>query len=240
MNYKGVIIRITPYKEKSAMISLLTKEGLLSFLARDIYKVNSKSVLLTCPLMYGEFTFLDNTKSNLLTYKEMSIIVDTRKYMNDFSKLASLNFLNEITISLFNEEEMKDIYPYLIEAITLLDKEEPINVLLSYLAISLRETGYGLNVDSCILSGTTKNIIGVNYDDGGLISKEFFRENIDKLYSSNKIKILHYIFKLNIDNMKNIKFDSKDAKEILEDLLVYTYNQTGLRLKSSSLINKIV
>ncbi|MCQ2787297.1 MAG: DNA repair protein RecO [Bacilli bacterium] len=238
MNIKGVIVRVTPYKESGAMINVLSKDKLIGFHARNIYKVDNKNVLLTTPLMYGEFTFSDNKKSTL-TFKEMSPILDTRAYMNDYAKLAAIDFLNEVTIRLFSEEEMPNIYPYLIKTLELIQERNQVEgLMLAYLATSLRLNGFGLQVDSCVLTNSKTNIVGVSYLDGGLISKEAYRSSRHKLYSPEKINMLRIIFKVKPDDLEKIDFAKRDAYEILDDLLIYTYDQTGVRLKSENLIKK--
>lgn len=238
MNIKGVVMRVTPYKESGAMINVLTKDKLLSFHARNIYKVDNKNILLTTPLMYGEFTFSDN-KKDLLTFKEMSPILDTRTYMNNYTKLAAIDFINEVTIRLFPEEEMPKIYPYLIKTLELIKDEKRVaSLLLTYLATSLKLTGLGLNVDSCVITNSKTNIVGVSYLDGGLVSKTAYRSSRHKLYSPEKIKILRMIFKAKPENLEKISFTKKDFFDVLDDMLIYTYDQTGIRFKSENLIKK--
>lgn len=238
MNVKGVIMRVTPYKESGAMINVLTTDQLISFHARNIYKVDNKNVLLTTPLMYGDFTFSDDKKS-ILTFKEMSPILDTRNYMNNYAKLAAIDFLNEVTIRLFSEEEMPKIYPYLIKTLELIQEDKRVSgLLLTYLATCLRLTGFGLQVDSCVLTNSKTNIVGVSYLDGGLISKEAYRSSRHKIYSPDKINMLRIIFKVKPDDLNKISFTKRDIYEVFDDLLIYTYDQTGIRLKSENLIKK--
>lgn len=237
MNIKGVIMRVTPYKESGAMINVLTKDELISFHARNIYKMDNKNLLLTTPLMYAEFTFSDNKK--LLTFKEMSPILDTRNYMNDYAKLAAIDFINEVTLRLFSEDEMPKIYPYLVKTLELLKEEKRIAVLmLTYLAVSLKLNGFGLNVDACVVSGSKNNIIGISYNDGGLVSKEAYRPTRHKLYSPEKILILRSIFKAKPEDLDKLSFTKRDIYDVLSDMLVYAYDQTGVRLKSEKLIKK--
>ena len=238
MNIKGVIIRVTPYKESGAMINVLTSDKLISFHAPNIYKVDNKNILLTTPLMYGEFTFSDNKKS-ILTFKEMIPILDTRNYINNYAKLAAIDFINEVTIRLFNEDDMPKIYPYLIRTLELINEDKRVAALtLTYLATCLRLTGFGLNVDSCVLTGKKTNIVGVSYLDGGLVSKEVYRSSRHKLYTPSKIQALRIIFKAKADDLDKISFTKRDIYEILDDLFIYTYDQTGIRFKSENLIKK--
>ncbi|MCQ2792356.1 MAG: DNA repair protein RecO [Bacilli bacterium] len=239
MNVKGVIVRVTPYKESGAMINLLTKEKLISFYARSIYKVDSKNVLLTSPLMYGDFTFKDDRKTNL-TFKEMTPIFDVRHYMDNYAKLAAIDFINEVTVRLFNDDDMPKIYSYLIKTLELFKHENLIPcLLLAYLAVSLKLNGFGLNVDSCVITHSKTNIVGVSYLDGGLVSKSVYRSACHKLYSGEKINLLRAIFKVDANNLDKLAYSRSAINDVMNDLLIYTYDQTGLRFKSEKLINKV-
>lgn len=238
MNIKGVIMRVTPYKESGAMINVLTSDKLISFHAPNIYKMDNKNILLTTPLMYGDFTFSDNKKT-LLTFKEMSPILDTRNYMNSYTKLAAIDFINEVTIRLFPEDEMHKVYPYLIKTLELIKEEKRVAILmLTYLAVSLKLNGFGLNVDSCVLTNSKNNIVGVSYVDGGLVSKQAYRSSRHKLYTPEKIMILRSIFKASPNDLDKFNFIKKDIYEVLNDLFIYTYDQTGVCFKSENLIKK--
>ena len=238
MNIKGVIIRVTPYKDSGAMVNVLSSDKVYGFYARNIYKVENKNILITTPLMYAEFTFSDN-KKDLLTFKEMTPILDTRAYMNDFAKLAAIDFLNEVTARLFTDEDMPKIYPYLIKTLELIKEHKNIlSLLLVYLAVSLKLNGFGLNVDSCVITNSKSNIVGVSFADGGLVSKEAYRSSRHKLYTPEKIKIIRSIFKVEAKDLDKISFTKRYVREVFEDLFIYTYDQTGIRFKSESLIKK--
>ena len=169
----------------------------------------------------------------------MTPILDTRNYMNSYTKLAAIDFINEVTIRLFSENDMPKIYPYLVKTLELIEDERKItSLLLTYLATSLRLCGFGLNVDSCVITKSKTNIVGVSYLDGGLVSKQAYRSSRHKLYTAEKINILRVIFKVKPEDLEKISFTKRDAFEVLDDMFIYAYDQTGLRFKSENLIKK--
>ena len=55
--YHGIIIKVVPYKESDAIISLLTKEeGVISFKARGVFKINSKTASSLQLFTIGDYT----------------------------------------------------------------------------------------------------------------------------------------------------------------------------------------
>lgn len=239
MKTHGYIVRISPYRDAGAMINVLSSRRLFSFYAANAFKLDKKNSLLSTPLMGGEFTFSDNDKQ-ILTFKEFSPTFDTRKYIHDFDQLALINFLNEVTLQLFTEEDMPLIYPYLDATLALIDHKEKLLMLaLAYLAAGLRLSGNGLEVDRCVLTGSTMNIIGVSFEDGGFVSREAFMNERHRRYSPNKCRILRQIFKAKPENLKDLDFNIDEGFEVLDDLFGYTYDQTGARFKSSDLVIKM-
>ena len=235
MNIKGIIVRVTPFKEKSAMVNLLTEDKLISFLARDIFKINNQNYLAATPLLCGEFNFVDNNDKTLI-FKEVKPIIDIRMYITDLNKLAAINIINELTLRLFNDEDMPSVYPYLLKALKSLNEINHISVILSYLAVSLKLNGYGLIVDRCIYDESNKKLVGVSYIDGGLVCDECFNKDQHLEYHLNLIKILQHLFLINNPNTLFIEYPIEDAKKIFMDLIVYAEDQTGTKFKSKGLI----
>lgn len=237
MTVEGIIISLTPYKESGAIINAITPNNVLSFYAPNIYKIDKDNLLLTTPLMRANFTFKESNKK-FLSYKEMAPILDTRIYMNDLKKLTAINFINEVTLRMLSEEDQPKIYEYLSNTLDALKMVEPFSLMLLFLAAALRISGNGLNVDSCVITGSNLDIVGVSYRDGGFISRSAYKANKHKKYSPNKIHLLREIFKIKPTYINKIHYDFNDVKEVFNDLLIYTYDQTGLRFKSERMITK--
>jgi len=239
MKLIGVIIRISQYKDNDAMINVLSKDKVISFYARGVFKTNSKTAILNSLLSYGEFTFLDY--KDLFSFKEFSPIIDMRNYLNEFGNLVAINFINEVTLKLYNDEDMINIYPYLIDIIKRLsDKKISVLLLLKYLCISLRLTGFGLEVDKCVITGEKKDIVGISFVDGGFVARNAYKPNIHKIYSPNECILVRKLFKKEISDISKEEYKNEEVKKIFIDMLIYTYNQTGIRFISEPLVLKLL
>ena len=54
--YQGIILKVVPYKESDAIVTLLTKEeGFISFKARGVFKINSKNASSLQLYTIGEY-----------------------------------------------------------------------------------------------------------------------------------------------------------------------------------------
>lgn len=239
MTVEGIIISLTPYKESGAIVNIITKENKISFNAPNIYKIDKDNLLLTTPLMKAKFTFKESNKK-FLTYKEMLPILDTRIYMNDIQKLTALNFINEVLLKILSEEEYPKIYELLSKTLDALNNVNAFSLCLIFLANALKYSGNALNVDSCVITGSQFDIVAISYVDGGLISRNAYKANIHKRYTPNMIHLLREIFKMKPSYLHNVNYERGIVKEIFNDLLIYTYDQTGVKLKSAKMIEKIL
>ena len=68
----GIVIKQNPYKEKDAMVSILTKDGIVSFLARSVQSISSKNKSSCLPFSYSTFTL--NTKLDKLSLVQGKVI----------------------------------------------------------------------------------------------------------------------------------------------------------------------
>lgn len=240
MTINGIIIRTSCRKEYDGIVSILTNKGLLHFFARDVFKINSSNVMLNLPLLYANFVFLNSEKNNLI-FKEIDPITNCF-YYSQFNKLIAMNFINEI-INYFFKNDIVLIYDYLLEIINLINKQKIhnqkiLNLVTAFLAVSLRLSGFSLNVDNyCMISETKcSDIVGISFFDGGFISKKKFSSSQHKFYSPIKCKILKFLFKIKIDDLKKINFPKQEIIEILDDLISYSYYQTDTHFKNEKFI----
>ena len=102
--YNGIILKSVPYKESDAIITLLTKdEGLISFKARGVHKINSKNASITQLYTIGEYKWDGKTD-----YSNKTLISGTSNYFplkiyDDLKYSCLLSFISE-TILIYKDE----------------------------------------------------------------------------------------------------------------------------------------
>lgn len=241
MVINGIIIRVLCRKERDAIISILTKKGIIHFFACDVFKIDSSNIILNSRLLYAKFVFLNSEKN--LIFKEFYPITNCF-YYSQFIKLVAINFISDI-INYFFKNDMILIYDYLLETISLINDQKIndqkiLNLITAFLAIALRLSGFSLNVENyCVISKNEikcYDIAGISFFDGGFISKKQFDYNKHKFYSPIKCKILKFLFKMKIDDLKVINFSKNEIIEILNDLISYSYFQTDTHFRNEKFI----
>lgn len=208
MQFEGIVIRRTSYKQDAAMITVLTEDKLRSFLAKGVLKITSKnapSVNLFTKSLFQTFNGKEGEWLRLGEIKASYPNIST-----SFEKLAVLDFISEITNSLVDSSDCKEVYFFLEKTLeSINDNFSPLTAALIYFAKVLKNTGYEINSEL------------LNLND------------------SRKTKIISYIFNVNIEKFNSVSFDKEEAKEIIFIITNYLNFQSQIEIKSLSLLSEI-
>ena len=238
MEFEGIVIRRTSYKEGSAMISVLTKGRIRSFLAKGVLKITSKNAPSVNLFTKSSFQIFHGEEGDFLRIGE--VITSYPNITKDFVKLAILDFISEMTNSLIGTNDAKDVYLYLEKTLESLDGDfSPLTALLIYFAKVMNAAGYGLDVDSCAICGKKTQISALSYKDGGFICQNCFDSAIHVKTDSRKLKILRYIFKVDIDNFTKVAFGNDECKEIIFEFCEFLNYVSQIEFKSLTLLKQI-
>jgi DNA repair protein RecO (recombination protein O) len=147
---------------------------------------------------------------------------------NNQKKLLSLLSICELLKSCLTEKEpQKDLYLYLEDFIYLLkfSEKEWLKVVILLEIDILAKLGFGFDVKSCAVSGTTENLEYLSPKTGRVVSKTVGKEYKDKLFKLPKIfidhehdptieeivealKITKYFFEKNLLKLRGMKLPS--------------------------------
>ena len=238
MEFEGIVIRRTSYKEGSAMISVLTKDRIRSFLAKGVLKITSKNAPSVNLFTKSRFQTFNGEEGDWLRVGE--VLCSYPNINKDFEKLAILDFISEITNSLIGTNDAKDTYQFLEKTLEALNGDfSPLTALLIYFAKVLKASGYGLDVDSCAICGKKTQITALSYKDGGFICQNCFDASNHAKTDPRKLKIMRYIFKVDADNFTKIAFGNDECKAIIFELCEFLNFASQIEFKSLTLLSQI-
>ena len=238
MEIEGLIIRQTPFQDNDMMITLLAKEKIYSFLARGVMKIDSKNASSVNLFTHGKYSLMSG--KNGKTLKNAEIINSFPNIRKDFSKLAGVDFISEITGKLISEDKTTEFHECLLKVLSLLnDGFDELTLYLIYFASALRISGYGLDVDECVNCGQTSHINSVSYADGGFICSDCYNPLNHTKCTARKLKIIRYIFKVNPEQIGAVEFEKEEVKELLKELIDFASDKADLYLKSIKLLKNV-
>lgn len=237
MEIEGIIVQNSPYQEADLIVSVLTERGLVTFKARGVRKLESHNRSVLFELALGRFELLEGKGGLLL---KRGTLLFQPKTDEDLDALALLGLIKELNARLLSEEDAAEMYPYLKKTILGFQGDcEPYSLTLSYFAKVLKKAGYGLNVDACVLCGSKTGIIGLSYTDGGFVCTRCRSHSDTRLLDALELKIVRYIFKVDLDRFQSITFEKEKARHLLFVLQEFLLEASGLSLKSLTLLGKI-
>lgn len=238
MEFIGIVLRLTPFRDHDAMVTVLTNERIHSFLARGVLKYESK--LGSAVNIYSKSRFLISRGKDGYSLRNAELLNSYENIKTDITKLAVVDFIGEITNKMIQSDDAKNIYPFFERSLELLNSGfSPLTVAIIYFAKVLDVTGYSLNVDSCQICGQKDRIVAISHSDGGFICDRCFSPLKHVKSTVLELKMFRYIFKVDINNMNKVEFEKKDCLAILKNLNKFLDYVSQTKLKSIDLLCKI-
>lgn len=234
---EGYVIRAVNFRDNDQMVSLLTSDGLVSFLARGVNKPTSKNGA-ACRLLSHSKVSLAIGKGGALSLSE-SICLDPAPEKEDLVTMASLTFIAELSAQMLSGDGSGADYPWLQAAVEAIRGGfDPLSSCLLLFAHYLVVEGFGLNVDGCVYCGKKTDIVGISYEDGGFVCRHCLSDSASEA-SPRKLKIIRYIFRSGLADFSRVSFEKDECKSLLGELGLYLNDVTGVTLKSLSIIQKL-
>ena len=120
MEIDGLVLRVNPYRDYDAMVTVINERSSFSFLARGVRKIQSKNSFSVLPFAYSHFDLM-KTKDGL-SLKTGSVIDSHSKTRESYHGLLMLDFIGEITSKFLTEKELYKAYPSINKVIDLLER----------------------------------------------------------------------------------------------------------------------
>lgn len=236
---EGIILKETPYKEKSKIIQLFTKEyGLISIMCKGVKSPKSHLRALTIRYTYGIFQ-ISYKKNKISTLINADLIDSLEKIKSDIIGISYLGYLSDLTMQVLKQSNSQEIYNIFINVVLKINEGYDPLILTNILELKfLSYLGVGISLDECVLCGSKKNIITIDADVGGLVCKNCYTNEM--LVDLKTIKLLRMYYYIEIKSISSIKISEKVKKEINHFIERYYDRYTGLYLKSKEFLNKMI
>ena len=154
--FEGIVIKFSKYLDNDAMITVLTKTGIKSFLARGALKMKSKNARSLNLYTISKFELLEEKYGNILK-TGVSIYAPFNLY-SSFESLACLSLIGEATFNSINEYDEYDLFNPFSIAIKNMDKnEDPLILTIEYLLLLMSFSGEGIDFNKFTIDEFNKN-----------------------------------------------------------------------------------
>ena len=235
---EGIILSITLYGETSKIINVFTKEyGIIGIMCKGAMNIKSKLRSVTGKLTYGKFNIYYK-KDKLSTLVSVDIINPLKNIKNDITLISYASYISELVSQVVKQANDKSIYDDYINA--LLKMEEGLNPIVMTNILELKMLDYlgvGINLTSCIMCGSKKEIVTLSSEKGGLICKNCY--NNERLVPIDIVKFLNMYYIVDIKSISKLAIKENIINEINRFLTIYYEDYTGLYLKSKDFLKTI-
>lgn len=235
---KIIILSITKYKEKDAIVNAVSENGYVSLTAKGILDPKCKNHELNNILSIVDVDFIDGDYKYPII-KRSKVLVSPVDLNSDYYLMSTLMLLSESTLHLLDESEYHKMFNSLNEAILALKNgENYLKVALVYLARIITISGYQLEFNHCIYCGGKENIVAFSFSEGGFICKNCANEETKNDLTPKQLKLLRATFLVKDYNIPDNIFDKDDGMYLLNKYSEFIEDGLGYKLNAIKLINK--
>lgn len=229
---KLIITSIVAYKEKDALVSGISEDGLYTFRVPGLYSPKSKFASINNPLTVIEPVLSESKTTKHYTLSEASLLFSPMSGQLDFNYVSCISILLQATNKLIEDEERYLLYHDLFNALLALkNKINPYLIALKYLIALMNLTGYELNVNSCIRCGGKKDIVAFSFLEGGFICKNCFTNEDKNDLEVSEMKLLRNVYIHDGYDFNNDKYDQKVIISLLKKINIFIYDALGYQIK---------
>ena len=233
---KIIVLSISQYKEKDAIITAISQSETITFLARGIKDPKSKNAAINNPLMVADIELMDGDfKFPILkSFKEIFIPM---KLKMDSAYLGTLLLMNEIMLHFFPDEERASMFNALLEGVIGLKRTDNwLMSLLLFMAQAIKNGGFELEVNRCVICGKKNRIVAFSFIEGGFICEECANEETERDLSKDQMILLRSIFNSIDYRLLESSYIKEDAMVLLHKFIDFSQEAFGYRLKNTRLI----
>lgn len=233
---KIIVLSLTPYKEKDAIINAISENETITFLAKGLKNPRSKNAALNNILTVADIELMDgNFKYPIL--KSSKPLSTSLKVEMNAEYLTSLLIIDEMMLNLFPEQDQYVMFKHLENALDNLRKNNDwLMTLLLFMSHAIRLGGFQLEVNKCVMCGTTKNIVAFSFNDGGFICQNCYQPEMGRDLSKNQMLLLRKVVNCPDYRLQSADYAHEDLMVLLLKFTQYIEEAFGYHFKNMRLL----
>lgn len=238
INIEGVILKRTPYKENDMILHVYTKDyGKIGIHARGIRKLTSKNARACQDMMVSEMTI--RLKKGLSSLIKASPLHYLRHIKENIDSEIIGNYILEYYYRYIEENHPSlEEYEMLIDSLNALDQGyHPLLVYLLFNVFVLNHNGVSIDVEGCVLCGSSQ-VVSISLEDGGFLCAEHLGHH--HTYSVDVLKTFRHLHKIPMKYIDSLHIEESVMKELIPIMDYYIEEYTGISLKTKAFIQQIV
>ena len=234
-----IILSTSKYKEKDCILNAISQDGPVSFKAKGAQDSKSPFVWLNNILTVADVEFAES-KYKYPILKSATLISSSITGDDNLDYLFALSALAEITKDTLNDDERSLAFNDLLDSISALKRgKDTLMVVLIFLARCIKYAGVELEVDKCVFSGSTSDIVAFSFADGGFVSRNYVTEDTLLDLTGQQMKLIRYCFRAKDYSCQMTEQYSKEDKQVILNKFVEFIDEfLGVKITATHYLTK--
>ena len=234
---EGLIIKSMKFKENSEILTILTKDNVLSVIAKGSLKIKSNLRMISQRLTYAKFNIYYKEDS-LCTLIDGDIINNFKNIITDIKKITYASFIMDLIYQIKKDSKEELLFDLLIKSLTKINEDFDPLVIANIVELKcLKFLGVEPNLEyKCGICGKNE-VSTISVDNACYVCKSCLANEYK--YSEKSLKVLKLYSLVDFENLKTINVSNKVKEEIDNFLDMYYDEYTGVYLKTKDFIKKI-
>ncbi len=240
ISVKGICLSETNYSESSKILNVYTEEyGLIGVLSKSCRQIKSKLRAVSRKLIYGTY-HLYYKEHGLSTLIGLDVENGYLKTTMDLERVSYASYLVDLTYQVVKQGPDTCVLDLLVAVLAKIEEGMDASTLTNIYEVKmLAHLGVLPSLDGCAVCGNQKNIVTISSDKGGLLCGSCFQSGVDRIVSSNTIKLLRMYYYVDISKITKIDVSQESVKEIDTFLEEYYEKYTGVITKSKRMLRDV-
>lgn len=233
----GIVISEQDYKESSKLVKIITKDGIVSMIAKGSRKLKSDLRISTTKLTYGTFTMYYKEDS-LSTLTSVDIIDNFKNIKKDIIKISYASYLLDLAVQVIKQNKVEDVFNILVDSLKKIDEGFDSMVITNILELKyLDYLGVMPIIDECSICGSKTSIATISGRDGGYVCNNCLTNEL--IVDEKTIKLIRMFCYVDISKISKLEISDKVKLEINNFLNEYYDKYTGLYLKTKDFLKNL-
>ncbi len=233
----GIVISEQDYKESSKLVKIITKDGIISMIAKGSRKLKSDLRISTTKLTYGTFTMYYKEDS-LSTLTSVDIIDNFKNIKKDIIKISYASYLLDLAVQVIKQNKCEDVFNILVDSLKKIDEGFDSMVITNILELKyLDYLGVMPIIDECSICGSKTSIATISGRDGGYVCNNCLTNEL--IVDEKTIKLIRMFCYVDISKISKLEISDKVKLEINNFLDEYYDKYTGLYLKTKDFLKNL-
>lgn len=241
----GIILRQEDYKERAALVTVLTREyGRLTLLANGVRKVNSRNAGSLFPYTKGEFILDYKKDKTFFTLHGVHTVAFYRRLHTDIEAQSAAACAGELAFVLSSEGGgqiyIQTLYDALESLLTMLEEAKRYDLVFAlFLAEILRLLGIAPEVDACVISGS-KQVAAISVREGGFVHADYIKETDAVRYDTAHLRQFRLVNKARFADYDRITDLLPSCAWIVRLLIAFLQAHADLSLRSFRMLEQML